>query len=158
MSYKLDVCTASPPPIDASGASQTTGGILCGQAHGNVFNHADSADPVFVRPHTGKVFVYQSPCIPDPKKSETFIKCEVTPQIKPVLKALAWRFSPVSSKSYSLIYVQQNDFILYQSSIKGSMFMKMVIGLPKVIMKLLLKIMMTSSGPLMRLIHSISLL
>ena len=158
MNYKLDVCMASPPPIDASGASQTTGGILRGWAHGNVFNHADSPDPVFVGPCTGKVFVYQSPWVPDPEKSETSIKCEVTPQIKPVLRALAWRFSPVSSGSYFLIYVQQNDFILYQNSIKGSMFMKMVIGLPKVVMKLLLKITMTSCGPLMRLIHSISLL
>ena len=123
MHYRLDVHMASPPPIDPSGASQTTGDILHGWAHGNVFNHADSADPVFVGPHTGKVFVYQSPQVPDPKKSETSIKCEVTlPQIKPVLKALAWRFSPVSSKSYFSIYVQQNDFILYQSSIKGSVY------------------------------------
>ena len=156
MSYELDVCMASPPPINASGASQTTGGILHGQAHGNVFNHADGQDPVFVGPCTGKVFVYQSPRGPDPKKSGTSIKCEVTPQIKPVLKALAQRFSPVSSKSYFLIYVQQNDFILHQSSIKGSMFMKIVIGLPKVVMKLLLKITMTSCEPLIRLIHSIS--
>ena len=44
MNYKLDVRMASPPFIDASGASQTTGGILCGQAHGNVFNHADGPD------------------------------------------------------------------------------------------------------------------
>ena len=129
-----------------------------GQAHGNVFNHADGPDPVFVGPRTGKVFVYQSPRVPDPNKSETSIKCEVTPQIKPVLKALAQRFSPVSSKSYFSIYVQQDDFKLYQSSIKGSMFIKIVIGLPKVVMKLLLKIMMTSCGSLMRWIHSIFLL
>ena len=139
MNYKLDVCMASPLSIDASGASKTTGGILCGRAHGNVFNHADGPDPVFVGPHTGKVFIYQSPQVPEPKKSETSIKCEVTPQTKPVLKALARRDSPVSSKSYFSIYVQQNDFILYQSSIKGYMFMKMVIGLPKVVMKLLLR-------------------
>ena len=135
-----------------------TGGILCGQAHGNVFNHADGPDLVFVGPRTGKVFIYQSPPVPDPKKSKTSIKCEVTPQIKPVVRALAQRFSPASSKSYFSIYVQQDDFILYQSLIKGFMFMKMVIGLPKVVMKLLLKITMTSCGPLMRLIHSISLL
>ena len=158
INYELDVHMASPPSIDASGASQTTGDILCGRAHGNVFNHADGPDPVFIGPCTGKVFVYGSPQVPDLKKSETSIKCEVTPQIKFVLKALAQRFSPVSSKSYFSIYVQHDDFILYQSSIKGSMFMKMVIGLPKVVMKLLLKIMMTSCGPLMRLIHSISLL
>ena len=61
MNYKLDVRMASPPSIDASGASQTTGGILCGRAYGNVFNHADGPDSVFVGPCTGKVFVYQSP-------------------------------------------------------------------------------------------------
>ena len=92
INYKLDVHVATPPSINASGASQTTGGILCGQAHGNVFNHADGPDPVFVGPHTGKVLIYQSPQVLDPKESETSIKYEVTPQIKPVLKALAWRF------------------------------------------------------------------
>ena len=86
---------ASPPSIYASGASQTTGGILHGQAH------ADGPDPVFVGPCTEKVFVYQSPRAPDPKKSETSIKCEVTPQIKPVLKALAWSFLQGNSKKLS---------------------------------------------------------
>jgi len=109
---KLDVRMASPPPISANGASRTTGGILRGRAHGNVFNHADGADPIHVAPRVGKVYVYQSPRVPDPKNSETSIKCEVTPQIKPVLKALARRFSPVSSKSYFLIYVQQKNKIL----------------------------------------------
>ena len=103
---------ASPPPISANGASQTTSGILHGQAHGNVFNYADGADPIHIAPHVGKVYVYQSPRVPDPKNSETSIKCEVTPQIKPFLKALAWRFSPVSSMSYYLIYAQQKNKIL----------------------------------------------
>ena len=51
---------ASPLAMDANGASCTTGGILCGQAQGNVFNHADVADQVHVEPHMGKVYVYQS--------------------------------------------------------------------------------------------------
>ena len=90
---------ASPPAMDANGASHTTGGILRGWAQANVFNHADVADQVHVGPHMGKVFVYQSPQVPDSKSSETSIKCEVTPQLKPVLKALAWRFS-LSAVSY----------------------------------------------------------
>ena len=53
------------------------------------FNHADVADKVHVGFHMGKVYVYQSPQVPDSKSSETFIECEVTPQLKPVLKALA---------------------------------------------------------------------
>jgi hypothetical protein len=108
----VDVHMASSSPISAYGASQTTCGILRGRAHGNVFNHADGADPIHVAPCMGKVYVNQSPRVPDPKNSETSIKCEVTPQIKPVLKALAQRFSPVSSKSYFLIYVQQKNKIL----------------------------------------------
>jgi hypothetical protein len=103
---------ASPPPISANDASWTTGGILRGWAHGNVFNHADGANLIHIAPHVGKVYLYQSPRVPDPKNSETSIKCEATPQIKPVLKALAQQFSPVSSKSYFLIYVQQKNKIL----------------------------------------------
>ena len=49
---------ASLPAMDANGASHTTGGILCGQAQGNMFNHADVADQVHVGPHTCKVYVY----------------------------------------------------------------------------------------------------
>ena len=59
--YKLDVHMASPPAMDANGTLCTTGEILCGQAQGNVFNHADVADQVHVGPHMGKFFVYQSP-------------------------------------------------------------------------------------------------
>ena len=69
--------------------SCTTGGILHGQAQGNVFNHADVADQVPVGPRMGEVFVYQSPQFPDSMSSKTSIKCEVTPQLKPVLKVFA---------------------------------------------------------------------
>ena len=75
--------------MDANCASHTTSEILCDQAQGNVFNHADVADQVHVGPCMSKVYVYQSPRIPDSRSSETSIKCEVTPQLKPVLKALA---------------------------------------------------------------------
>ena len=75
-----------------------------------MFNHADVADQVHVGPCMGKYYVYQSPRVPDSKSSETSIKYEVTPQLKPVLKALALKFSPVSSKLYSLIYGQIQTF------------------------------------------------
>ena len=94
----------SPPAMDANGALHTTGGISHGWAQGNVFNHADVAD---------QVYVYQSPQVPDSKSSETSIKCEVTPQFKPVLKALVQRFSPVSSKLYLLIYGQEKYLMHY---------------------------------------------
>ena len=54
-----------------------------------MFNHADVANQVHVGPCMGKVYVYQSPQVPYSKSSETSIKCEVIPQLKPVLKALA---------------------------------------------------------------------
>jgi hypothetical protein len=57
----VDVHMASSSPISAYGASQTTGGISRGQAHGNVFNHADGADPISVAPRMEKVYVYKSP-------------------------------------------------------------------------------------------------
>ena len=102
VNYKSDVHMASPPPIRAEGASRSTGGILCGWAVGNVLNHADGLDEVYVAPRKGKVYIYQSPRDPI-NKSETSIPSEVTPQLRPVLKTLARRFSPVSSRSYFLI-------------------------------------------------------
>ena len=130
--------------------------LVEGQAQGNVVNHADVADQVHVGLCMGKDYVYQSPWVPDSKSSETSIKYEVTPQLKPILKALALKFSPVSSKLYLLIYgqIQTFDALLLEFN-QGSMFMKKVVGLPNVVMKLLLKITMTSCGHLMRLIHSI---
>ena len=102
---------ASPPSISHKGASQTTGGILCGQAQGNIFNHAD-ADDISQAPHKGKVYIHQSPQDPDPKTAETSITSEVTPYLKPVLKTLAQRFSPVSSKLFFLIYMQQKIYFV----------------------------------------------
>lgn len=104
---------ASPSPVHAlQGASRMTGGILRGRAHGNVFNHADGEDETYTAPRKGRVFVHQSPRDPKNKnsKAETSIMSEVTPQLKPALKALARRLSIVSSKSYFLIYVEQKIF------------------------------------------------
>ena len=69
-------------------------------AQGNIFNHADGIDDIYVAPSKGRVYIYQSPQDPRIKKGETSIMSEVTPQLKPILKTLARRFSPVSSKSF----------------------------------------------------------
>jgi hypothetical protein len=95
----LDVCMLSPPPGDMLyGASCTTGGVLCGWAHGNVFNHADNEDQPLIGSHKGKVYIYQSPKDPMTHKPDMSITSEVTPTLKPVLKTLNWRYSPVSSE------------------------------------------------------------
>ena len=96
---------ASPPRHALQGASRMTGGVLRGRAYGNVFNHADGEDETYAAPCKGKVLIYQSPRDPKNNKPDTSITSEVTPQLKPVLKKLARRFSPVSSKLYFLIYV-----------------------------------------------------
>lgn len=98
----VDVRMASPPvspPRHAlQGASQMTGGVLRGRAYGNVFNHADGEDETYVGPRKGKVFVYQSPRDPTTHKPDMSITSEVTSQLKPVLKTLARKYSPVRSK------------------------------------------------------------
>jgi hypothetical protein len=104
-------------PLPSGGFVQqrptSTSGISHGRAHDNVFNHADTGNQIYTGPHIGKVYVYQSPQVPDLKSSKISIKCELTPQIKPVLKALAWQFSPVSSKLYFLILKQQKKITCY---------------------------------------------
>ena len=88
----------SPPRSILQGASRTTGGVLRGLALGNVFNHADGEDKVYVGPRKGKVLVYHSPKDPMNHKPDMSITSEVTPQLKPVLKSLARKYSPVRSK------------------------------------------------------------
>ena len=49
------------PAVDMSGLSQITGGLLCGRAYGNVYNHADSDELMnfnTMGPWTGYVQVY----------------------------------------------------------------------------------------------------
>jgi hypothetical protein len=89
---------ASPPRNVLQGASRTTGGVLRGRALGNVFNHADGGDNIYVGPRKGKVLVYQSPKDPMNQKPDMSITSEVTPRLKPVLKSLARKYSPVRSK------------------------------------------------------------
>ena len=99
----VDVHITSPPnspPCHAlQGASHTTGGVLCGQAQGNVFSHADCSDAMMdLGPCKGKVHVYMLPKDPSAHKPDMTVTSDVTPTLKPVLKALAWNYSPVHSE------------------------------------------------------------
>ena len=87
----------SPPvsPPQLKGASQMTGGVLRGQAFGNVFNHADGKDNIYIGLQKGRVLIYQSPKDPMNHKPDMSITLEVTSQLKPVLKPLARRYSLV---------------------------------------------------------------
>ena len=91
------------PPVSPSrnalqGASRTTGGVLHGQAYGNIFNHADGDGEVHIAPRKGKVLIYQSPRDPTTNTPDMSIMSEVTPHLKPVLKNLSQKFLPVRSK------------------------------------------------------------
>ena len=94
----IDVRMTSPPRDALQGASQMTGGVLRGQAVRNAFNHADGEDNIYVGPRKGKVLVYHSPKDPMTHNPDMSIILEVTPQLKPVLKSLARKYSPVRSK------------------------------------------------------------
>ena len=60
----------SPPHHSLQGASRTTGGVLRGRAHGNIFNHADPGDVMTgLGPRKGKVHIY-IPKGPTPHKPE----------------------------------------------------------------------------------------
>lgn len=109
----LDTHMRSPnnSPKRLQGASRTTGGILRGRAHGNVFNFADARDvldqdPQHVMASRGRVYIYTSPLNPttlDPEQMKPMATVKVTTSqtITPMLQQVTRRFSPVRSK-YSL--------------------------------------------------------
>ena len=81
------------------GASRTVGGVIRGQARGNVFSLADAPDAMQDRFQAkGLVKVYKS-CIDtfSDFKPTMVLKSEVTPSIGPILRNLSRRYSPVSS-------------------------------------------------------------
>ena len=84
------------------GASRTTGGIICGRAHGNVYNFADGVDfeqqPGLVM---GRVHVYTGHKDSHP---EMTMKHKVTRTLAPVLQNLAMKYSPVKSVYRELIF------------------------------------------------------
>ena len=102
--YKLDVHMnsppTSPPQFGLGGASRVTGGILHGQAYGNIFNHANAEMEFCLEPRMGKVHIYRSLIDPTLTKLDMVLKHKVTPKIKPILKALARGYSPVRSKLF----------------------------------------------------------
>jgi hypothetical protein len=102
----------SPPHIALQGASHTTGGVLCGRAQGNVFNHADGGDVMFdLQPRKGRVHVYTSPKDPSAHKPDMSLTSEVTPTLKPILKTLARSYSLVRSE-YIINYYGNHFYAL----------------------------------------------
>jgi len=100
------------PGFELDGASRATGGILCGCAYGNVFNHADAEEVMkFLEPRMGKVQVYTSRVDPTVTKPDMVLKHKVTPKLKPILKALARGYSPVRSKLLIIFCIIYQFFI-----------------------------------------------
>ena len=93
------------------GASCVTGRVFHGCAQGNVFNNAD-ADEVIqhnMQSNMGKVQVYVSHVDPTTIKPKWSLKHQVTPKLKPVLKALSRHYSPIRSK----IFILSHYFTLF---------------------------------------------
>ena len=104
------------------GASCTTGGILCGRAHGNVFNFADARDVLDQGPQQGMalrgcVYIYTSPLNPttlDPEQMKPMATVKVTTSqsIAPMLQQVTHQFSPVRSK-YTLNIMLKFFFLTF---------------------------------------------
>ncbi|MGB8538604.1 MAG: hypothetical protein WCD57_19430 [Acidobacteriaceae bacterium] len=92
-------------PLRLEGSSRVTGGFSRGHALGNVFNFADAEDVAMdntIGSAEGKVLLYFSNQNPadvnfEAKPSASF-KHEVVSTVKPVLKAISGKFSPIKSK------------------------------------------------------------
>ena len=83
-------CSMSPA-FELGGASQVMGGVLCGRAHGNVFNHADADEMMdfHMDPWMGRVQVFMTHVDPTATKPDMVLKHKVTLKLKPILKSLA---------------------------------------------------------------------
>jgi len=126
----LDIYMQSPPAspswkqvehsntsltIDLQGASHTTGGILHGQAQGNVFNNAD-ADPVLdygLEHCIGQIQVYTSHTDPAIVKPNMELKHEVTSKLTKVLQVLSCKHSSVWSMVFNLYLDMLNFYVLF---------------------------------------------
>lgn len=98
---------ASPPHSPShnrQGASRTTGGILRGRAHGNVFNFGDSGDFQPTESIVGKVYLYDSRVDPTGSKPKSAFKLRVTTSLGTVLSKLAEKDSPVSRELLNLLF------------------------------------------------------
>jgi hypothetical protein len=85
--------------INLQGSSCITGGILCGQAQGNVFNNAvaDLMPGHGLERRIGRVQVYTTHADPTVVKADMELTHEVMPKLTQVLKVLARKYSPVRS-------------------------------------------------------------
>jgi len=91
---------ASPPcsPPCLHGASHTTGGILCGQVLGNIFNFGDGMNVDDQNSKVvGTIHIYTTHGNPKESKPYMILKHEVTNHIAPILKKLGNSYSPVKS-------------------------------------------------------------
>ena len=103
------------PCFELDGASQVTGGILCGRAYGNVYNHADAEMTFDLESQMGKVQVYTTCADLTLTKPDMVLKHKVTPKLKPILKALAWGHSPVHSTLYIIFWIIFSIICRWQS-------------------------------------------
>ena len=85
--------------IDLQGASWISGGILCGQAQGNVFYNADAelTSDYVLKCRISQVQVYTTYADPTIAKPNMELKHEVTPKLTEVLRVLSHKYSPVCS-------------------------------------------------------------
>lgn len=115
---------------------------------GNVFSHTDCNDVMMdLGPRKGKVHIYMLPKDPSAHKPDMTVTSDVTPMLKPVLKALAQNYSPVCSEY--IIEYNRNFLTCFQIPINTFLSMKMICGLLRVNSKLLLKMMMMQYGHLL---------
>ncbi|KAF8876469.1 hypothetical protein BD779DRAFT_1449365, partial [Infundibulicybe gibba] len=92
----------SPTPLHPQGSSRAVGGILRGRAYGNTFNYADQSgiEIDLLQPAWGRVKIYVSQAdpatmIPTGMNVTTFIKCQVTNSLRPILEKITRIFAPL---------------------------------------------------------------
>lgn len=91
-------------PSDLKGASRTVGGLLCGKAHGNVFNVGDAKEGMEsdIGLMKGKIKVFRLGDDPSSQKPQMTVKVKVKGNLAPVLTEFSKLYSPVKSKQFIL--------------------------------------------------------
>ena len=100
------VSPSQEPALNLQGSSRITGGFLCGQAQGNIFNNVDAEDlmPTYgLEPRMGRVQVYTAHADPTLVKPDMELNYKVTPKLMAVLGALGHRYSPVQSIGFQFL-------------------------------------------------------
>jgi len=102
------VSPPTSPSQNPQGASQISGGVIHGQALGNVFNLGDASDLQMdldlMLAVLGKVYIYDSGSDvvnldPTKVKPQWVLKADVSQMIMPILTKLGWKYSPIHSES-----------------------------------------------------------